>query len=124
MSYLGCREKKSAENITARRYRADSNNFPVITRRDAAAAAAAVQARGCGNLVDVVTLMSVLPLSFADRHTASVAEATIDSDPTHWAWCTNPKCQKVIHRRAQRHTGNISFGSVNNSLSNLLWTTL
>jgi len=66
---------------------------------------AAVQARDCSSPVDVVTLLSILPISYVDRHTANVGEAAIDSDPKNWAWCTNPKCQKIIHRRGPRLTG-------------------
>jgi len=77
-----------------------------------AAAAAAIQARGCSSLVDVVTLMSILPIGFVDRHTACVAEAYIDSNPKHWAWCTNSKCQRIIRRHAVRQTGKTSVDNV------------
>jgi len=55
--------------------------------------------------VDIVTLLSVLPIYYVDRHIASVAEANIESDPDNWVWCSNPKCQKVIRRRGPRPTG-------------------
>jgi len=66
-----------------------------------------VQARECISSVDAVTLLSVLPPSYVDRHTASVGEANIESDRTNWAWCSNPKCQKLVRRRGPRRTGTI-----------------
>ena len=58
--------------------------------------------------MDLVTLLSVLPLCLVDRHTASVGEANVDNDPKNWAWCTNVKCQQVIHRRVPRRTGKVN----------------
>ena len=66
-----------------------------------------LQALECSSSVDMVTLLSVLPISYVDRHTANVGEASIESDPKNWAWCANPRCQKVIHRRGPRLTGTI-----------------
>jgi len=64
-----------------------------------------LQAENCGSSVDMVTLLSVLPISYVDRHIATVGEANIESDRNNWTWCTNPRCQKVIHRRHRRMTG-------------------
>lgn len=83
----------------------------MITRVDSA-----VQARECNSSVDTVTLLSLLPICFVDRHVARVGEATIESDPQNWAWCSNPKCQKVIRRHALRHTGKISVVGYTSSL--------
>ena len=79
---------------------ASCNNFRVIK-----CDFPGVQARACSSSVDLVTLLSILPMSYVDRHSATVAEANIESDRKNWAWCTNPKCQKVIHRRGLRPTG-------------------
>lgn len=78
------------------------NNFTVTVWNIGAG-----QAQECSSSVDIVTLLSILPISYVDKHTANVGEANIDSDRNNWAWCTNPKCQRVIHRQGPHLTGRL-----------------
>ena len=54
-------------------------------------------AYNCDNIVDDVTLFSLLPFQYIEQHKRFIVDSEINRRSNRWSWCINSKCQRIAY---------------------------